>query len=331
MNTSLTKPPGLYRYPDDALGDAFRGVVAVGNFDGVHRGHRHVLGLGRERAETGRMPVLAVTFEPHPAAFFSPDSPPFRLTSPEDKTRLLRERGADAVDVVRFDAELAGMAAEEFVEKFLIGRYAARHVVTGYDFRFGKGREGNRALLERYAAQGAFSVTSAEPFACGDLGVASSGRIRALLRDGDVETAARLLGRPMRISGVVARGDGNAGRLLGVPTANIAMGEYVRPRYGVYAAEAEIAGIAGRFGAAVNIGVRPTLDGAKEWLEAHLLGEFSREALYGKEMAVDLLGFLREERRFSGAESLRSQIGRDVEGAAAFLGARQTQTDGARA
>ncbi|MET0155658.1 MAG: bifunctional riboflavin kinase/FAD synthetase [Rickettsiales bacterium] len=307
----MTHPPHARR-PMNAA-DAARPVVAIGNFDGVHVGHRHILSVARTEADARGTHLLALTFEPHPAAFFRPNSPPFRLTTPQDKAELLRSAGADSVECLPFTKQLASTPADAFVENILAENLRAAHVVVGYDFAFGKNREGERTILMRYAESGAFGVTICEAFSLTEgEAPASSGKIRDALRKGDCDAASRMLGRPMRYKGLVERGDGMAGKTLGFPTANMCLDDYVRPRYGVYAARAEVGGE--YFPAVVNIGVRPTVGGMREWLEAHLLPPFS-EDVYGKTIAVELLRFMRDERRFPSLDALRAAIARDVEDA----------------
>ncbi|KPP80775.1 MAG: bifunctional riboflavin kinase / FMN adenylyltransferase RibF [Oceanicaulis sp. HLUCCA04] len=295
------------------------GVAALGNFDGVHAGHCAVLGQARALAQSiGSEPVAAV-FSPHPRRLFRPDDPPFRLMSDSQRERALLAAGAARVDTIRFDASLAAMTPEEFVRVVLVGQLALDGVVTGADFCFGKGRAGNAETLKALGAQHGLAVGIAPTLIADSLqdrGKFSSSAVRHALRDGDVETAANLLGRAWAIEGEVAHGD-KRGRTLGFPTANIALGEYLRPRAGVYAVRAHLPGHPGLVKGVANIGKRPTVEGTEERLEVYFF-DFSGD-LYGKTLEVELLGFIREERRFDGLEALKAQIAADSASARALL------------
>jgi len=207
------------------------GIVALGNFDGFHEGHQAVVGRAVSRARAEGRPALVATFDPHPVHYFRPDLPPFRLTSLDQRQRLFAEAGADAMLVFRFDAELAGVTAPDFVTDHLASRIGAAGVVTGEDFTFGKGRGGNVDVLKLLGQANRISVDAVAPVV-EDGEAVSSSRIRDALRAGDCPLAARLLTRPFAIEGVVEHGD-KRGRDLGFPTANLAMGDYLRPRFGV--------------------------------------------------------------------------------------------------
>lgn len=300
------------------------GVAALGNFDGVHAGHRAVLDHARDLAvQIGSVPVAAV-FSPHPRRLFRADEPPFRLMNDAQRERALLAAGAARVDTIRFDAALAAMTPEEFVRDVLVGQLALDGVVTGADFCFGKGRAGNAHTLralgrEHGLAVGVASTLIAEKL--DDRGKFSSSAVRHALREGDVETAASLLGRPWAIEGEVAHGD-KRGRTLGFPTANIALAEYLRPRPGVYAVRANLPGHAEPVNGVANIGKRPTVDGTEERLEVFFF-DFSGD-LYGQTLEVELIGFIREERRFDGLDALKAQIARDSVSARALLDPRGT-------
>lgn len=282
------------------------GIVALGNFDGFHRGHQAVVGaaVGRARAE-GR-PVLVATFDPHPVRFFKPDLPPFRLTTLDQRQRLFGAAGADAMLVFHFDAALASVSAEDFVTERLIGLIGAAGVATGEDFTFGHKRGGNVEVLKRLGAGLGLSVDAVGPV--GDEREAiSSSRIREALQAGDCETATRLLTRPFAIEGVVEHGD-KRGRDLGYPTANIGLGHYLRPRFGVYAVRGRLPDGRVLEGAA-NLGIRPQFDPPKELLEPHFF-DFSGD-LYGQAVEVELVSFLRDEAKFDSLDALTAQIGQD--------------------
>lgn len=314
-----------------------RGVaVALGNFDGVHRGHAHLLqalraasssssaSLGKERAgskesvgESADAPALGVlTFDPHPRAFFRPQDPPFRLMTPELRARALGELGVAHVFQARFDDSFAHLDAEAFVEKILVEELGVAHVACGADFAFGHRRGGDVALLEKLLTAHGIGLTVVPQLADAD-GPVSSSRIRRLLQEGYPERAASLLGRPWVISGEVVHGD-QRGRLLGFPTANIKLNGHLEPARGVYAVRVRLPD--GRVVPGVaNIGRRPTIDdGQESRLEAHLFD--IDEDLYGQVLEVALIALLREEKRFSGLDALKAQIAQDASEARRILG-----------
>ena len=292
------------------------GIIALGNFDGFHLGHQAVAGQAIARARSEGRPAIIATFDPHPVRFFRPDAHWFRLTTLDQRQRLFADAGADAMLVLPFGAELASVTAEDFIRDWLIGRYGAAGVVTGEDFTFGKGRGGSAGLLaERGGALG-LSVDAVAPVLIDGEPVSSS-RIRDALRDGDCAAAERLLTRPFAIEGAVQHGDKN-GRLLGYPTANIDMGHYLRPRYGIYAVTARLADGRTLKGAA-NVGIRPTFDPPKELLEPHFF-DFDGD-LYGQMIEVAFHAFLRGEAKFDSLDALKAQMARDCEEARARLSA----------
>jgi len=298
------------------------GVAAMGNFDGLHLGHRAVLAQTEALARQRGAPFLALTFEPHPRQFFRPDLPAFRLTPLADKARLLRALPVDGLVVLPFNAALAATTAEDFMA-LLRGPAGIAHVVVGGDFRFGKDRRGSPEMLA--ACPGlAFSVAAEVPGPDG--GPCSSTRIRELVQAGDCAAAAGLLGRPLEFQGRVRRGD-QRGRTLGFPTLNLDMAAYLPPRHGVYAARCGLP--SGRpvpaardrdltwVDAVANFGRRPTLGGGRPLLEVHLPG-FSGD-LYGATVRVQLLEFLRPERKFAGLDALKAQITEDTATALGWL------------
>ncbi|HYN45822.1 MAG TPA: bifunctional riboflavin kinase/FAD synthetase [Allosphingosinicella sp.] len=292
------------------------GIVALGNFDGFHKGHQAVVGRAVSRARAEGRPVLVATFDPHPVRFFKPDLPPFRLTSLDQRERLFAAAGADAMLVYRFGAELASVSAPDFVADYLASRAGAAGVATGEDFTFGKGRGGNVDVLKLLGQANRLSVDAVAPVDDGDEPVSSS-RVREALEAGDCDTAARLLTRPFAIEGVVEHGD-ERGRELGYPTANIALGPYQRPRFGVYAVRGRLAD--GRvLDGAANLGTRPMFDPPRELLEPYFF-DFD-EDLYGQTVEVELIHFLRAEQEFDGLDALKAQIARDCEHAARILAA----------
>jgi len=299
-----------------AVPDALRGgIVALGNFDGFHKGHQAVVGRAVSRARAEGRPVLVATFDPHPVRFFKPDVPPFRLTTLDQRERLFAAAGADAMLVYRFDAELAAVTAPDFVADHLASRAGAVGVVTGEDFTFGKGRGGNVEVLKLLGQANRLSVDSVAPVDDDDGAPVSSSRVREALVAGDCETAARLLTRPFAIEGEIVHGD-KRGRALGYPTANIALDRYQRPRFGVYAVRARLADGRALDGVA-NLGTRPMFDPPREFLEPYFF-HFDEE-IYGQMVEVDLISFLRDERSFEDIEALTTQIARDCNAARARL------------
>lgn len=298
-----------------AVPEAFRGgIVALGNFDGFHAGHQAVVGRAVSRARQEGRPALVATFDPHPARYFKPELPPFRLTTLEQRERLFAEAGADAMLVFGFDEGLAAVTAAEFVTDHLSRRIGAAGVVTGEDFTFGKGRGGDVDVLKMLGQANRLSV-NAVPAVSDAEGPISSSRIREALRLGDCATAARLLTRPFAIEGVVLHGD-KRGRELGFPTANLGLGDYLRPRFGVYAVRGRLAD--GRvLDGVANLGLRPMFEDGRELLEPWFF-DFEGN-LYGQPLEVSLIAFLRDEMAFDGVEGLIEQVARDAHEARAVL------------
>lgn len=316
----------VFRHSSDLPAVAHGSVIAIGNFDGVHRGHQAVIGEAVRRARASGRPGAVLTFEPHPRRYFRPDTPPFLLTRLRTKARVIAALGVDNLFVLRFNAAIAGLTAEAFIDQVLIEGLHASQVVVGYDFVFGQGRRGNPDLLrERLAAKGVVpyvmppvAAPHAEPDGDSEGLIYSSTGVRDALRAGDPRAAARLLGRPFEIEGRVRRGDAR-GRLLGFPTANIWLGDYLRPTLGVYAVRvgiddrqsgANLTGVA-------NLGLRPTFGGAETRLEVHLF-DF-QDDLYGKRLCVELIDFIRPERKFEGIDALKAQIAADAAAAKVAL------------
>jgi riboflavin kinase/FMN adenylyltransferase len=291
------------------------GAVALGNFDGVHRGHQALLAETAAHARTLGAPLVALTFEPHPRAFFVPDTSPFRLTLPPAKVRLLAQYGAEAVLAQHFDTAFAALSADAFVDDVLLKGLGARHVVCGYDFTFGARRTGNVEKLRKLGAARGFGVTVLDPVTR-EGEIYSSTRIREALRAGMAGEAAELLGHPWEIEGIVEQGD-QRGRTIGFPTANVALGQHLRPRFGVYAVRALVEGI-WRNGVA-NLGRRPTIGKLQENFEVHVF-DFAGD-LYGQTLRVALVDFIRPEMKFSGFDQLKAQIAADGDAARAVLAA----------
>ncbi len=290
------------------------GVIALGNFDGFHAGHQAVVGRAVRHAQDEGRPAIVATFDPHPVRFFKPDVPPFRLTTLDQRQELFAAAGADAMLVLPFDAALAGTTADDFITGLLLDRYGAAGVVTGSDFVFGKGRGGDVVTLAEHARTHGFFTEMVAPVDDAEE-VISSSRIREALQAGDCAAATRLLTRPFTVRGRVQHGDKN-GRLLGFPTANIEMGQYLRPRYGIYAVTGRLPD--GRIlKGAANLGIRPTFDPPKELLEPHFF-DFA-EDLYGQEIDVAFHAFIRPEARFDDMDALMAQIAEDCDEAKRLL------------
>jgi riboflavin kinase/FMN adenylyltransferase len=289
------------------------GAVALGNFDGVHLGHAHVLRTAH--AARPDAPRAVLTFEPHPRELFRPDDPPFRLTLPAERAAALAALGVDLLYELPFDTAFSEINAERFVTEVLHRGIGARHLVCGPDFAFGHRRGGSVAFLAARAEALGIGLTIATPF--GDAaGPISSSRIRRALQDGYPEQATALLGRNWAIVGTVAHGDAR-GRTIGFPTANIPLGRHLEPARGVYAVTVRLPDGAIVPGVA-NIGRRPTVSaGTESRLEVHLF-DFAGD-LYDSSLTVALHAFLRGERRFSGLDALRAQIAEDAAAARRLL------------
>lgn len=290
-------------------------VMALGNFDGFHLGHQAVVNRAIERGRSEGRPVIIATFDPHPVRFFQPDAPWFRLTTLDQRERLFAQAGADAMMVFHFDHALASKTAQEFAA-MLNGPMGVSAVVTGEDFTFGKNRGGNVARLAELG--NALGMASEAVNAVSDSGgQISSSRIREALQSGDCATAAQLMTRPFAIEGKVQHG-AKLGRNIGFPTANIDLGHYLRPAYGIYAVRGILPD--GRMlDGAANIGIRPTFDPPIELLEPHFF-DFA-EDLYDQNIEVQLIRFLRPEAKFEGLNALIEQIQRDCEQARQILAA----------
>ena len=292
---------------DAPVPEALRGaVIALGNFDGFHRGHQAVVAHARAIAQAEARPLIVATFSPHPSRIFHPDTPFFRLTTLDQRERLFAAAGADAILVFTFDRAMAAVSADDFITDWLVARFGAAVVVTGQDFTFGSGRSGDIALLRTRGvqlglrAEAVGAVSDAE-------GPISSSRIRDALQNGDCETATRLMTRPFAIEGVVEHGD-KLGRSIGYPTANIPFDRYLRPRFGIYAVRGHMPD--GRVvGGAANLGIRPTFDPPKELFEPHFF-DFSGD-LYGHTIEVDLIHYIRPEAKFDSLDALVAQIEAD--------------------
>jgi riboflavin kinase/FMN adenylyltransferase len=303
-------------------------IVAIGNFDGLHRGHQELLAIARTLALGLGKPWGIITFEPHPRSFFKPDEPVFRLTPLALKARLAAALGASFVLNITFDKSLSDLEPPAFIEKYLVKDMAARHVVTGYDFHFGKGRKGNPAVLKALGAQFGFDVTvvdqvsdegdSHSPF--------SSSSIRSALRHGHMAAAARELGYYWTAMGEVVHGD-QRGRAIGFPTANIILEKGVEPFRGIYAVRVRDAHVKAEkaWMGAGYFGDRPTFDTPRTFMEVFLL-DFSGD-LYGKTLAVEFVDLIRPDQRFHSIGELKEQMAKDCAAARKLLSQNNPLTD----
>ncbi|MBL70139.1 MAG: riboflavin biosynthesis protein RibF [Rhodobiaceae bacterium] len=313
--------PTLYRSLTDLPAEAQGAVLAIGNFDGVHIGHQQVIGDAYALAEAKNAPLGVMLFDPHPQQFFVPDAPPFRLTRLVTRAALLADLGVDFTLALPFDAAMAACEAEDFIADILVGKLNVAAVCVGYDFCFGKGRKGNFAMLrdvggemgfETFATEAVLQPDSTNPF--------SSSAIRNFLRDGEPEKATALMGHAFAIEAEVQTGD-RRGHTIGFATANMPLDDYVLPKFGVYAVRADIldgdfAGQALR--GVANLGLRPTVGTDKPRLESHFF-DFDGD-LYGANLRVSLLHFIRPEQKFDGLDALKAQIAKDSDKAREMLG-----------
>jgi riboflavin kinase / FMN adenylyltransferase len=289
--------------------------VALGNFDGVHRGHQQVIAQAAKAALAGKTPLGVITFDPHPRRLFRPTEPAFKLMTHAQQARALGGLGVDLLYLLPFDFEMASFGDREFVEKVLVEGLGVKHVAVGFDISFGRGRTGSPELMKAYGQEYGFTVSVAEPVASRDGEKFSSTAVRDALRDGQPEQAARILGRPFAIEGVVRRGQ-QLGRQLGFPTANVEVEDYVVPKLGVYATRTrlpdgrEVPGVA-------NLGNNPTTGIVETRLETWLF-DFD-EDLYGQIIETDLIAFLRPELKFDSLELMIQQIRQDEQDARAIV------------
>jgi riboflavin kinase/FMN adenylyltransferase len=297
----------------NAPGEARHAVLAIGNFDGVHRGHQALLAAAVSRAKELGAPSGAMVFDPHPRQYFHPDEPHFWLTPQPRKLALLERQGIDVVIVEPFDAELSHRSADEFISGILVGRLAVRHVIIGYDFFFGAKRGGNADVMRAAGERFGFGVTVISPVA-EDGEVFSSSAIRLRLASGDVQGAAHMLGTPWRVAGRVV-GGARRGTGLGFPTANVPMPRGTVLGHGIYAVRVYLDGQT--HDGAAYLGTRPTFDDGMPVLEVFLF-DFDGD-LYGREIEVEFIGFVRSDRKFDTPEDLVKQMERDVARARAIL------------
>lgn len=302
----------VFRHTDEYTPSDRGAIVALGNFDGFHRGHQVVIGEAGRLARSMGVNLTVVVTEPHPVSFFAPQAAPFRLTPFRERALLLESFGVDQLLVLPFDKNLAGLAAQDFVKNILVDAIGALHVCVGYDYRFGKGRGGGTDVLGYMGDMEGFGLSVIQPVTVGLEGYAgdvySSTLVRKALQDGQARKAAALLGHWWSINGRVSEGD-KRGRTIGFPTANVELGESLQPKLGVYAVRVTVEGSDQIFNGVANIGNRPTFDKRDILLEVHLF-DFDQD-LYNKHLRVQLVAFLRSEQKFDGIDTLKSQITRD--------------------
>jgi riboflavin kinase/FMN adenylyltransferase len=309
----------IFRHYRD-VPNAYKGaVVAVGNFDGVHRGHQALIAEARRMAEERNAPLGVLAFEPHPQEFFRPSPESFRLTPFRAKARLIAELGADVLYALDFNAEMATMPAEDFVMNVLVGALGIGAIVIGKDFQFGKGRAGNTTMLAYMGEMEGFGVTLFDPvIAHGDDKISST-EIRDALKAGKPDVAARLLGHPWSVEARVEHGD-KRGRTIGYPTANMKLTDVMKPAFGIYAVRANIIEddvIASTHNGVANFGIRPMFEAEVPLLETFLF-DFTGD-LYGKHMQVELIAYLRPEAKFDSMDALIAQMNKDSEAAHTIL------------
>jgi riboflavin kinase/FMN adenylyltransferase len=302
----------IFRHYDDVPA-AFRGaVVAIGNFDGVHRGHRALIAEAKVQAEARRSPLAVLSFEPHPQEFFKPSPDCFRLTPLRAKARLLADLGVDALFALNFDAEMARRSPQDFVSNVLVTGLVIGGVVVGHDFEFGQRRAGNLASLSYMGEMEGFTVTAFDTVtAAGDEKISST-LIRQLLKQARPEEAARLLGHPWAVEARVEHGDAR-GRTMGFPTANMHLGHCLAPAFGVYAVRVNILEgdrAVARHDGVANFGVRPMYQVNVPLMETHLF-DFDGD-LYGKYLSVELIAYIRPEAKFPSLDALIAQIATDA-------------------
>lgn len=294
-------------WPDQIGGLEKGSCVTIGNFDGVHIGHQRLIARVRDLAAGFGLPSVVITFEPHPLRFFTGKKTPPFITLYEQRSELIRALGIDHLLCLEFNQELASMSPEDFVRRILVEGLHVRELVIGYDYAFGKGRGGNYSLLTRLGQQWGFGVEQLEPVMV-DQAIVSSTRIRDLVEAGDVWAAKPLLGRFYRVSGTVVHGQNRGGRLLGFPTANMHLVDELFPKTGVYCCWAELDGELHQ--AVANIGYNPTFGNDVLSVEVHIMD--LNEDLYGRALKVHFVQRLRGERKFSGLDELKAQIGKDI-------------------
>jgi len=296
----------------DVTTDDRGAIAAVGNFDGVHLGHKAVIGQAQHAARLASAPSAVLTFEPHPRMLFQPDAPAFRLTSAAARAEAIAALGTNILFELGFDMEFSHVSAEDFITGILHRGLGLRHVVIGHDFFFGHRRRGTPEMLQEYGIRLGFGVSVIDPVTEQDGAVYSSSRIRQCLKEGDPRGAAALLGRPWDVTAMVIHGD-QRGRTIGFPTANLQLEDIIHPAHGVYAVRARDEESGVWWSGVANFGRRPTVNDRGPLLEVNLF-DVSPD-LYGRKLRVQFIDFIRPEMKFSGLDELKAQIARDADAA----------------
>lgn len=296
----------------DVTTDDRGAIAAVGNFDGVHLGHKAVIGQAQHAAQLAGAPAAVLTFEPHPRMLFQPDAPAFRLTSADARAEAIAALGTNILFELGFDMEFSHVPAEDFITGILHRGLGLRHVVIGHDFFFGHRRRGTPEMLQEYGIRLGFGVSVIDPVTEQDGAVYSSSRIRQCLKEGDPRGAAALLGRPWDVTATVVHGD-QRGRTIGFPTANLQLEDIMHPAHGVYAVRARDEESDVWWSGVTNFGRRPTVNDRGPLLEVNLF-DVSPD-LYGRKLRVQFIDFIRPEMKFSGLDELKAQIARDADAA----------------
>ncbi len=305
----------LYRKKEIKHGDYKESVIAIGNFDGVHKGHQDILQRLAKAKEHFQAPSLVYTFEPHPVRVLNPQKGMKMIFDYKQRVELLSRYNPDALVIAEFDENLASMKAEDFVKNILVDLFKVRKVVVGYDFNFGSGGDGDAGHLAKIGKKFGYEVEQAPAVMIDDRPISSS-RIRRLVKAGELMMVSSMLGRPFFLVGTVVKGHSRGGHILGIPTANLSTQQEIIPAKGVYAALVKTPG--GIFGGAVNVGTNPTFDNGGLSIEAHIL-DFSGE-LYDTEIEIHFLRRLRDEKRFQSIDRLKEQMDRDIEIAGKITG-----------
>ena len=282
--------------------------LAIGNFDGLHRGHQEIINKIKDISLNNNLSASIMSFNPHPRIFFKQIKEPFNIYTQSDKIKFLERLGLDIFIDFSFDNNLSRLSADDFVTKILIDKLNIKYLVIGNDFKFGKNRKGNFKTLEKYAEKNNFNIHLIDPIMLADKSDKySSSIIRSQIKDGHIEDVAESLGRPWHMHGTIIEGDKRA-REINFPTANMIPDQHILPKRGVYCVEVLLEGK--KYKGVSNFGLRPTVDGSKLLLETHMFN-FSEE-IYGKELTVEFLTFIRSEQKFNNFEELTKQINKDI-------------------
>lgn len=297
----------ILRHYENCPADAQSSAIALGNFDGVHKGHQEILKTTLDIARAEHKPAAVMTFEPHPLQIFKPDIAHFRITPFHDKAEKISTAGIDVLFAIHFDKKFSQVTAESFVDDVLVGELKVRHIIIGHDFIFGHNRKGNADYLRKKASEHNFDLIQLESVSDGGE-IYSSSRIREFLRNGEIDKANHFLGSPYQISGKIEKGD-QRGRTIGFPTANIYLKEHIRAKFGVYQVQIQIEKDDKWLPAIANLGNKPTFDGKKDVLEVFIF-DFDQD-IYNKLAQVRFLRFIRPEKKFAGIDDLVAQIKAD--------------------